>query len=74
MKMLDLAKAGQVEIISKSHILCLYRNSSNEICSMELSSTDLDFLQLFETDSPTKVHHLDQNKLQFFQRQELLWI
>jgi hypothetical protein len=47
-RMLKEASKGNIEIYEKPHVLCLYRNSTDEVISIELDETDLILLQHLE--------------------------
>jgi hypothetical protein len=64
-KMLEEASLGQIHIYERTHILCLYRNKTNQVNAIEITNKDLEILQtledgpLFDGNFPKKT---DQNQ------------
>lgn len=47
-KMLNLAEDGQIEVLERPHVLCIYRDDSDDVCSLELGPEELGLLQALE--------------------------
>lgn len=51
--MIDKAKAGEIDIIERSHVLCLFRDKNDRVRSVELDEPALEMLENLE-DGPQK--------------------
>ncbi|WPU66445.1 HvfC family peptide modification chaperone [Peredibacter starrii] len=63
-KMLEQALAGEIEIIERPHVLCLFRDTHNKLHTMELDEDALELLQFLE-DGPQSTREFVQNESQF---------
>jgi hypothetical protein len=48
LKMLEEAQKGNIEIIERPHVLCLYRDKEDRIHTLEISEDELELLQHLE--------------------------
>jgi hypothetical protein len=47
-KMLSDAKSGKIEIYERNHVLCIYRDRSDKVHTVEMSEEELELLQHLE--------------------------
>jgi hypothetical protein len=47
-RMLQQAENGSIEIYERTHVLCIYRNTIDELKTMEMTDDELDLLQHLE--------------------------
>lgn len=66
-RMLDEAKTGNIEVYERPHVLCLYRDKSDQIQIIEMSDEDLDLLQHLE-DGPQESNEFVGDKTEAFQK------
>lgn len=67
-QMLQLAKEGNLEIIEKPHVLCLYRNQNDEIEGMEMSEEELEILQHLEDGPQMSRDFIGEQQRHHFQK------
>ncbi|WP_408095484.1 hypothetical protein ACJVC5_10615 [Peredibacter sp. HCB2-198] len=63
-KMLEQALSGNIEIIERPHVLCLFRDTHDKLHTMELSEEALELLQFLE-DGPQSDREFVQDEIQF---------
>lgn len=66
-RMLDEAKTGNIEVYERPHVLCLYRDKSDQIQIIEMSDDDLDLLQHLE-DGPQENKEFVGDKTEAFSK------
>ena len=68
MKMLSEAKAGNIEVIERPHVLCLFRDPEDKIHFQELSQDELSILQNLEEGPKLNDHFLRKNQRSDFNK------
>ncbi len=67
-KMLEDAHEGQVKIIEKQHVVCLFKNKSGQIISIETSDEELFLLQKLEEGPREDSSFVEKNQQSFFEK------
>ena len=68
MKMLSEAKSGNIEVIERPHVLCLFRDPEDKIHFQELSQDELLILQNLEEGPKLNDHFLRKNQRSDFNK------
>jgi hypothetical protein len=68
MKMLSEAKSGNIEVIERPHVLCLFRDPEDKIHFQELSQDELSILQNLEEGPKLNDHFLRKNQRSDFNK------
>jgi hypothetical protein len=66
LQMLEESKSGEASVIERPHILCLYQDQENGLCSQELEEDDLEILKKLEEQEDCTLDHFaseDQQSL-----------
>ena len=66
-RMLLDAQAGKIEIHQRPHVLCIYRDTKSNICTMELNARELSLLQHLENGPQFDRSFLDQKLQPFYE-------
>lgn len=75
-KMLEDAHQGEVNIIEKQHVVCLFKNKNGQIISIETSDEELFLLQKLEEGPREDSSFVSENQQQLYEkflRNGLIW-
>lgn len=66
-RMLEEANEGRIEIYERPHVLCLYRDTNDEVNSIELDKASLEILQQLENGPLSNKNFLDENNSEAYE-------
>ena len=67
-KTIEQATQGHVEIIERSHVLCIFKNKEDKICINELSKKELVLLTELEHGAKESMDFIDQEQKKLFDK------